>query len=140
MRRLGAIPGTRCGGGRRPSDERDAAVRASACGNSGKTQHCGRVPFKLLDSRRDGKLGLIFGDDGGRGPTIEFVAEADLDLVFGQMMVDRKPACSEGRKREIRDMTEIGKAVFRSYRPIVGDDIFDAAANRPAGACLRNAV
>lgn len=55
---------------------------------------------------------LIFGDDGGWSKSIELVAEADLNLVFGQMMIDGKSPIGEGRERKI---------------PIVGNGIFGAA-------------
>ena len=86
----------------------------------------------------------IYRDDrSGRG-RVELVAEADLDAV----LVDRAVAVSADRSeaREVESdapkrivgvnggVTELGVAIFSPDRPIVGDGIFETAADRPADA------
>src|ERR1700730_17145115 len=84
--------------------------------------------------------GSIFGDYGNRGlrrGPVETVAEAGLDLVFGQMMPQKNEAVRERQlagKRKIGGVAEIRIAILGPYPPIVGDGIFDAAARSPTGA------
>ena len=84
--------------------------------------------------------GLIFGDDRVGSEHVELVAEAGLDLVFLQPTVPVKEFVRlQPSQIPIPDSTEIGEAVFRTDRPIVGDGIFDSAADRPADTGVRTA-
>jgi hypothetical protein len=80
--------------------------------------------------------GLIFGDERSWQPCVEFVAEADLHLVFSQMMtrsgLEHRRRNGHTGERKVRVTAEIGIAIFRPHRPIVGDGIFEAAADDPA--------
>jgi hypothetical protein len=80
-------------------------------------------------------LGLIFGDDWGRTIKVELVIEADLDLVLVDLTVPIKE-CARGKQPKIvlADAAPIGIAIFGKDRPIVGDGILEAAADRPADA------
>src|SRR5664279_5246871 len=83
---------------------------------------------------------LVPCDDGSRSPGVELVAEADLDLVLVQLPTGgRERRQANARQRSIRDIAEIRVAVFAPNRPIVGDGIFDAAADRPPNAGVRKA-
>src|ERR1700730_7837779 len=83
----------------------------------------------------------IFGDDWRGSPGIELVAEPGLHLVFGQMMPheQRSSGGDEGREGGVGVTAEVGIAVFGAQRPIVGDGIFEAAADRPADTGFREA-
>ena len=70
---------------------------------------------------------------------IEPVTEADLNLVFRQMVLRGEKATrgEHRRERKVRGMAEIRVAVLGPHPPIVGDGIFDAAASRPTRARVR---
>src|ERR1700730_10259145 len=84
------------------------------------------------------ECGLIFRDDRRRNVSLELVADPGLHLVFLQATV-RAEKTAVGQHSTPTDSAEIGKAVFGPDRPIVGDGIFDSAADRPAGAGVRTA-
>src|ERR1700730_9644369 len=111
-----------------------AIIRAS----NKKPGRDGRVEFcRAGEDPEPEKAESIFGDDRSRTIGIEFVAEAGLNLVFGQMMGGgHRPQGFRGEGK-VRATAEIGVAVFGPDRPVVGDGIFEAAADRPAGAGLR---
>ena len=82
---------------------------------------------------------LVFGDDRGESIGIELVAETNLDLIFGQMMVRGHNGVG-GVEEHKSGMSPIGIAVFRPRRPIVSDGIFEASANSPAYPGRRGTV
>ena len=77
---------------------------------------------------------------GRRGP-VEPVAEADLDLVFREIVPHGKKAArgEHSVERKVRGVAEIRVAVLGPHPPIVGDGIFDAAASRPTSTRVRKA-
>ena len=68
----------------------------------------------------------------------KLVADAAFELIFGKMAVDSRSRekCHRGR---VDESAEIGIAIFRQQRPIVGDGIVDSAAGSPAVTRPRNA-
>jgi hypothetical protein len=87
----------------------------------------------------------IFRDDRrGRGD-VEFVAEADLHAVLDEVGVhsraeDVAVEPGEGIDEDIVARSEVGIAIFGPDRPIVCDGVFEAAADGPADAGIREAV
>jgi hypothetical protein len=89
-------------------------------------------------------LGLIFGDQGNRGGRrgpVEPVTEADLDLVFREIVPHGKKAArgEHSVERKVRGVAEIRIAVLGPHPPIVGDRIFDAATGSPTSTRVRKA-
>ena len=84
------------------------------------------------------ECGLIFRDDRRRSVSFELVGEPGLHLVFLQATV-RVEKTALGKHSTPIDSAEIREAVLGSDRPIVGEGIFDSAADRPAGAGVRTA-
>ncbi len=86
---------------------------------------------------------LIFGNNRGRKPTIELIAEANLGLTLGKVLLRiKREAREEGGANGIGIIgviAELGKAVFRAQRPIVGERIFKTAAGGPANTRVRKA-
>ena len=84
---------------------------------------------------------LIFRDDRYRTAHVELVAEADLHLVLVDVTVPVKEfAPGQQPKIVFPDAAPIRIAVLGKDRPIVGDCIVDAAADRPAHPGARNAA
>ena len=81
-------------------------------------------------------LGLIFGDDRGGTIKVELVIEAGLDLVLVDLTVPVEE-CARGQQSKIvfPDAAPIGITIFGKDRPIVGDGILDAAADRQPTRC-----
>ena len=87
-------------------------------------------------------LGLIFGDQGNRGGRrgpVELVTEADLELVFREIVPHGKKAArgEHSVERKVRGVAEIRIAVLGPHPPIVGDRIFDAATGSPTSTRVR---
>src|SRR5580700_91357 len=68
----------------------------------------------------------------------ELVADAAFDLIFGEMTGDIRGR-EECHRGPVDEGAEIGVAIFRQQRPIVGDGIVDTAAGSPAIALVRKA-
>src|SRR5580704_14131339 len=68
----------------------------------------------------------------------KLVADAAFELTFGKMTRDvgGREECHRGL---VDERAEIGIAIFRQQRPIVGDGIVDSAAGSPAITLMRKA-
>jgi len=88
-------------------------------------------------------FGLVFCDGRRDVPQVEFAIEADLNLVLLDVAVAKVAKIRENfRERgaaeeHIIEAPPIRVAVFGAHRPIVGDGILDAAADRPAHLAFR---
>src|ERR1035437_320516 len=83
-------------------------------------------------------LGLVSCDDRAGAIKVELVIESDLDLVLVDLTVPVEE-CARGQQSKIvfPEAAEIRIAILGKDRPIVGDGILDAAADRPADAGVR---
>src|SRR6202035_27206 len=68
----------------------------------------------------------------------ELVADAAFELIFGKMTADGRgwEKCHRG---SVDESAEIGIAIFRQQRPVVGDGVVYTAAGSPAIARMRKA-
>src|ERR1700756_5119508 len=115
--------------------QRKFGAAAIICGNVKTRPKAAGV--LVVRERGTGKTNWrsVFCHNGRRG-CAELIADAELDLVLSEMMLNGQ--CTKGahkhRKGEIDKVAEIRIAVLAADRPIVGQRILDAAANSPAGA------
>jgi hypothetical protein len=65
-------------------------------------------------------------------------ADAALDLIFGKMTGDVRGR-EERHRGPVDESAEIGIAIFRQQRPIVGDGVVYSGAGSPAITRMRNA-
>jgi hypothetical protein len=114
------------------TDGRRAEARKRAAKNP-----AARPGFVFVEAGAE-ECGLIFRDDRRRSVSFELVADPGLHLVFLQATLPVEKTAL-GKHSTPTDSAEIGKAVFGPDRPIVGESIFDSAADRPAGAGVRTA-